>query len=185
MKFQQYHPNKDFLKIYGNRYYKITDKNKDYRSEFDSGDCVVRALTKALDMDYLDVAKEVASDNKKDIKKILNGNKIPYEWLKELGFYYFYNSKSKKSKYFSNKIGRKNSYKSDFLFTSTSNTKMEHIYNEFLDSMINDFIDEFGKKDNLTIIWNFSRSHVATSIDDILYDSWDSRNKGINGFWVR
>jgi hypothetical protein len=62
---------------------------------------------------------------------------------------------------------------------------MKNIYNEFLKTMRSDFVEKFGKRDKLTIIWNFSRSHLATSIDDTLYDSWDSRNKGINGFWVR
>ena len=168
MKFEQYHPNKDFLKVYGNRYYKVTDSNKDYRSEFDSGDCVVRAITKAIDMDYLDVAKEVAIDNEKDIKKILNGNKVPYQWLKELGFIYFYNSKSKKSKYFSNKIGRKKSFKSDLLFTSTSNTKMKNIYNEFLKTMMDDFSYEVLFLEN-NLVRNFYFCFMFSSSFHIFY----------------
>ena len=47
------------------------------------------------------------------------------------------------------------------------------------------FAEEYGIVDwNVPIIWRFARRHVATSIGNILYDSWDSRTKGVIGFWV-
>lgn len=173
MKYREYNPNKNFIKEYGNRYY---TGNR-------AGDCVIRAMTKATGLDYERVAIEVANENNKDIRKVLNGNQMPYKWLRDLGFKYFHNSHPNNNSWYAAKC---NSEEAGLLFSSNSRSKMKNVYKLATQTFIRKwFAEDYGIVDwNVPIIWNFAKSHVATSIGNTLYDYGDSRTKGVIGFWI-
>ena len=172
MKYRKYNPNKKFIKEYGNRYY---TGNR-------AGDCVIRAMTKAIGLDYLGVAELVAIENNKDIRKVVNGNQMPYKLLNQLGFKYFHNSHTFNTSFYA---AKNDSEEAGLLFSSNNRSKMKSVYKLVTKTYRKWFAEDYEIVDwNVPIIWNFARPHVATSIGNTLYDSWDSRTKGVIGFWI-
>lgn len=129
----------------GNKYYVYYQPNKkDIKDEY--GDCVIRAMTKVLDKDWLEVFDEIVP--------IAREKQAPYncrvcyeEYLAKKGFKYVG---------ISNKKGSKRPTVKQF-------TK-EHIQGRYVLRVAH---------------------HIVASVDGKYYDTWDSGDTAMYGYWVK
>jgi hypothetical protein len=128
-----------------NKYYQYYQPNKkDMKDKY--GDCVIRALTKVLDMSWMEVFNDMLPVCTE--YQALHNNQIVYtEYLKSKGFIYVG---------ISNKKGTKRPAVKSFA--------KDHKYGTYFITVAN---------------------HVVAIVDGCYYDTWDSGEKSIYGYWKK
>lgn len=127
------------------RNYKYYQPNKkDLKDEY--GDCVIRSLTKAVNLDWIEVFEEL----------------VPY--ARELQC--MPNSKACYEKYLKDK---------GFTYTGISNKK----------GTKRPTVDSFAKAHKSGTYVLIVANHLVSVVDGIYYDTWDSGEKSMYGYWER
>lgn len=123
------------------KYFQPNDKDiKD-----DYGDCVVRALCKALDKNWLEVF-DLLAEKAREYQCMTNGKQAYAAVLRDHGFTY---------KGISNKKGTKRPTVKRFAV------------------------------DNRSICVMRTAHHIVTGRDGYFYDTWDSGEKSLYGYWIK
>lgn len=128
-----------------NKYYAYYQPNKkDIKDEY--GDCVIRAITKALNMDWLSVFDELVPISR-EMQAPYN-SKVCYEsYLKEKGFKYVGISNKKGSK--------------------------------------RPTVKSFAKEHPNGVYVLRVANHIVTVTEGKYYDTWDSGEKSLYGYWIK
>ena len=128
-----------------NKYYQYYQPNKkDLKDKY--GDCVIRALTKVLNMEWMEVFEDMIPFCRE--YQALHNNQIVYtEYLKSKGFKYVGISNKKGSK------------------RPTPKT--------------------FAKAHKIGTYFVTVANHVVAIVDGIYYDTWDSGEKSMYGYWEK
>jgi hypothetical protein len=125
--------------------YKYYQPNKkDLKDEY--GDCVIRSLTKALNMEWLQVFEELLP-YARELQCMPNGKPCYEKYLTDKGFAYVGISNAKGSK--------------------------------------RPTVDEFAKKHKSGVYVLRVAHHLVTVVDGIYYDTWDSGEKSMYGYWKK
>lgn len=126
------------------KYYQPNEKDiKD-----DYGDCVIRALTKVLNKEWLEVFDEITPISR-EMQIPFNMKPCYEEYLKQNGFIY---------EGISNKKGSKRPTVKKFASTT--------------------------KNDNRVYVLRVA-NHLVSAIDGYYYDTWDSGEKSLYGYWYK
>lgn len=128
-----------------NKYYQYYQPNKkDLKDKY--GDCVIRALTKVLNMEWMEVFHDMIPFCIE--QQALHNNQIVYtEYLKNKGFKYVG---------VSNKKGTKRPT-----------------------------VKSFAKEHKTGIYFVTVANHVVAVVDGQYYDTWDSGEKSMYGYWEK
>jgi hypothetical protein len=117
---------------------------KDLKDEY--GDCVIRSLTRALNMEWLEVFEELLPYARET--QAMPNNKVVYEqYILDKGFKYVG---------VSNKKGAKRPT-----------------------------VQSFAKEHNEGTYILRVAHHIVTVVDGYFYDTWDSGDKSLYGYWVK
>ena len=128
-----------------NKKYKYYQPNKkDLKDDY--GDCVIRALTKILNMQWIEVFNELVPIAA-DLQCMPNGKPCYERYLKNKGFEYHG---------ISNKKGTKRPTVADFAKDHKEGTYFLRVAN-----------------------------HAVAVVDGIYYDTWDSGECKLYGYWVK
>lgn len=127
------------------RNYKYYQPNKkDLKDEY--GDCVIRSLTKAIDLDWREVFEELLP-YARELQCMPNGKACYERYLKDKGFTY----------------------------TGISNKK----------GTKRPTVDSFAKAHKSGIYVLIVANHLVAVVDGMYYDTWDSGEKSLYGYWER
>lgn len=126
------------------RYKYYQPNKKDLKDDY--GDCVIRALTKALELDWLTVFEQLIPYARE--KQCMPNGKAAYEeYLKDKGFVY----------------------------KGISNTKGSK----------RPTVQKFALQHKKGIFVLRVAHHLVTCVDGTFYDTWDSGEKSLYGYWEK
>jgi len=127
------------------RNYKYYQPNKkDLKDNY--GDCVIRSLTKALDMEWLQIFEELLP-YARELQCMPNGKPCYEKYLKDKGFIYNGISNAKGTK--------------------------------------RPTVDRFAKDHKTGTYVLRVAHHLVTVVDGFYYDTWDSGEKSLYGYWEK